>query len=250
MNAKHAQRKVWWCYARAIFLAVVTWSCAAATAQATTVYWKPDSTGTNGPWTSLYQANTQPGWDAASYPNGVDADASGPNVNYATVTNLLNVDVVLGKFWEPLRTVVVVNDDGVHTLTFDVSAGSALLSAHSRQSSIIINPPIILNDPLVINRSAGTAVTDGMIVNGSITGTGNLLLTNGAAASDRGYILLAGPVNMTGDLTLCDQNANASQAYSVISGSIGANVTGLTKWGPGLLTLSGTNNADAGGTRI
>jgi len=223
---------------------------ASVSVQAATVYWSDDSATSDysGNWTDLYQSGVQAGWNAGSYPNAVDADTAGPNLaNYQTSTILLNVNVTVGKLQEGNRHNLVLNSDGTHNLTFDVSSGSAALSHTSRQGAMTINPNLVLNDPLVITRSGGVSTADAMTVNGSLSGTGALSLS---LSGNRGVIAIAGGINMVGSLTTTDTDANASYQYTTLSGTIGSNVTSLTKNGPGLLTLSGSNNAYTGGTTI
>lgn len=217
---------------------------------AVTNVWTGDATaGYSGTWTNLYQANVQAGWSLAAYPDATDALARVVAATDTTATNLLNVNATVGAVFADNRYGIVINGDGSHVLTFAASSGTALLS-HSHRQSLTVNPDIVMNGPLVINKSGGSGVANGVTVNGSITGAGDLVLTNGINANGlRGFILLAGPVNMAGSLTVADSTNNVANQYETISGAIGPKVTTFTKSGPGYLTLAGAN-AYSGDTAI
>jgi len=203
--------------------------------------WISDTTGTNGNWSSVYSPGVQPGWSNA-VPNAQDAVANMPTVDNQNPTILLDMNATISALVAVKRTTLVLNSDGTHVLTFSSSNGQASIT-NSNRGSFTINPDIVLaGASLTINRSGGENTGRLITVNGSISGTGDLVL----AVSGLGAMTLGGLVNPTGAIS----NNTVTGMVTTISGTIGSNVASISKAGAGLLILSGSNNAFSGATSL
>ena len=127
---------------------------------------------------------------------------------------------------------------GSYTLTNAINlasgaAGNLSFGAAGGTRSPFFTGPIALNGNNLVIDTRKT--TGNMTVSGNITGTGNLILTNGAAGN---LFLTNNTINNVGTITLYD---SISGATNWISGNIGANVTTVTVASGAHVLLSGTN---------
>lgn len=116
-----------------------------------------------------------------------------------------------------------------NTNAFTINApdsGSIIIGANGASSGFTLSGPVTLNGDLMIQSFSGSpgANTARPILDGGITGTGNLLLNN--LGNNTNTITLGGnPINHAGSITA----QGGSVGSNVITAQIGANVTGVTQ---------------------
>jgi autotransporter-associated beta strand protein len=129
-----------------------------------------------------------------------------------------------------------------NTNAFTINApdtGTNIIGANGAGSGFTMTGPVTLNGDLMIQSFSGSPSTNTArpILNGGITGTGNLILNN-LGNNTNTITLGVNPINHTGSITA----QGGSLGSNVISAVIGANVTGVTQnSATSPLILSATN---------
>ena len=128
------------------------------------------------------------------------------------------------------------------------SSGTNIIGANGAGSGFFMTGPLTLNGNLMVQSyfsSVLQSATARLILNGGMTGTGNLILDNLSGGTNT-ITLGVNPINPTGSITA----QGGSRGSNVISAVIGANVTGVTQNSATCpLILSGAN-AYTGNTAI
>lgn len=217
------------------------------TASATSLYW--DGNGT----TAGAGAAPTGTWGTDSFWN---SDSTGGGGGSFTATTASTDDLFFSAgnttalSGTSPYTVTVNGTVSANKLTFQ-SIGAATLSGGtinlggggiSSPRTIITNGDrqvATINSAIVLTATQawltdGTNGTKSLLINGAISGTGNLTLTQTANRE----FTLSNSVNHVGSITANGSNANGNVT---ISGNIGTSVTGVSATGSALLTLTGTN---------
>ncbi len=190
-------------------------------------------TGTSGNWSDAAKWSTNP-----DVPDQFDDIArittgSGPttlDISGVVIGQLINTQ---GKAWQINKD---VND---HSLTFQVSSGSALIQAISAvTTSVTINPNVIIASDLVVQANGTDAQSQTTNLNGTLTGTGNVTFDLAGGGNNATRTINVASVNTAGTLTA---QGNKKSGDVTTIGTIGSNVTTLTKTGVSTLVLTGAN---------
>lgn len=181
-------------------------------------------------------------WSPSGVPNGVDVMVRITNTTAVTAVTTANVDVTVGQIVSLGSGAAAANwtilaDVSSRNITMDVSSGMARIAVANNNGTLTINPNLVLNDSLLITTFGVNNAK--IIINGNISGTGDLVISNFGGGGGA-YITLAGGVNMVGSITVTNTR------LTTISGAIGGNVTTLAKSGSGTLLLSGINSYTGG----
>ncbi len=186
--------------------------CAAVPANA--AVWKDN---VNGTW------NNTDNWQAGVVPNGAGHTAH-YNSDGSSVTATLDLNVVLGEIRiTGGRRSFTVTPQTDQTITFDNNGAGALVSTtnSNQHPAIKINADVILADDLTI--TASTSQSGDAIIDGDISGTGNIVLNTPSTNNFRGNIAIAeiAAVNSVGSIT------TTGAGHKEVDGNIGSNVTEL-----------------------
>lgn len=162
-------------------------------------------------------------WTPGSVPNAVDATATLGSVITSNRVVTVSSPVTLGN--------LIFNDNNRYTvtgstLTFDVSAGSAGISAFGAGGAgggHAIGSAISLNDSLVVNRDSAGALT----LTGAIANNGNSITVNAANS-----VVFSGAVSGGGGFI------KSGNATVTMRGAAANTFTGDTQINEGILSLS------------
>ncbi len=203
-------------------LAVAGASLAALGQGAFGATWRP---GSFGNWSNT----SATGWNGA-YPNAIGAVAQYSDSASDAGVTLDVTGITLGTLTNTNRPRWTINNGSADTLTLQVATGNATISQGSR-GALVVNPNLVVNSDLVVTEVSDSGGS--LTLNGAITGTGNVTLTNNATTGVGGSPLSVASINSTG-------TAAAGGAAYVKVGTIGANVTQFNKTGIGNLGIFGT----------
>jgi autotransporter-associated beta strand protein len=213
----------------------------------------------NGSWSSTSVWSTSSGGaTGATAPNAAgDSALMNDASNNRALT--LDIDVVLGTLSVTNRKYLDINQPATpKTITFGTTSGNATVSVTSSSTNqsgidgdmLQIEPDVILDltgKSLIVtqaDRSDNTR-TNRIAFRGSITGTGDITVTNNDDNNSTGGQTIFKAINSIGDIT-----ANPTSAGRIrFEGSIGSNVTSFTKNGNGVAALVAANTY-TGGTTI
>jgi hypothetical protein len=211
----------------------------AGTAQAQTYFWNVPG---NGTWT------TNGSWTTTGYPNAVGAVANFERTLSAQATISLGGGTI---------TVGVVNLGGTGgayflnngTLQMNNNGNGAQINELSTGYSDTIASPIVIADSggLTITNSTDLGGSKGIVINGGISGTGNLLINNN---STDGNVSFGGSsLNNAGSITV----EGASTGYFRPGTTIGTSVTDVSIGSvgnslAGNVSLTGSSASGGSGT--
>jgi autotransporter-associated beta strand protein len=157
-----------------------------------------------------------------------------------TTTTLGTGTVVMGGAGSSGATYITGQSN---TNAFTINApdsGTNIIGANGSGSGFFMTGPVTLNGDLMVQSYFSSSLqssTARPILNGGITGTGNLILNNLSGGTNT-ITLGVNPINHTGSITA----QGGSLGSNIISAVIGANVTGVTQnSATSPLILSATN---------
>lgn len=204
-------------------------------------------------------------WDSSSglaspgdsVPNG-SSDTATFNDSNSNRTLALDLDVVLGTLTNTNRKYLEINKVASNTLTFRTDSGNATVgvtNTSTNQSGVDgdklqIEPDVILDllgKSLAVTQAdrVDDSRTNRIAFRGSITGTGDISVTNNDGTNNSGGQTIFKAINSVGAITANPTNAGRIR----FEGAIGSNVTSFTKNGSGVAQLLAVNSY-AGGTTI
>ncbi len=192
--------------------------------------------------------NVNGNWTSPSiFPNAIDAPAQflGTNTQSAPVT--LEQDIIIGAL--TFTSAFDYSISGGNNLTFNVSAGSATISASST-GTYTIACPVVLSDPLTITQSATSPLTISGAISGAsaITsnGTGSLVLSannsgfTGTFTQSAGTLLLTGSGSISAgtSLTINGATLDVTGTTSTTIPTLIGNSSGIVSVGSSALTIN------------
>lgn len=203
---------------------------------------------TNATWTSATAGNWNDGtrWSTnPTFPNAIDDTANFLNAITASRIITLNQNITIGTAIFNNTSVRNYTISGANTLTFDVSAGSALIDIQSTNTGVhIISSNVALNDNLSVTHAAATNFT----ISGGISGSVTLSSTN----SSSGNFTVSGSIsgagmnlvkNGTGSGSFVLSNANTYGGSTTINqGNLTYNANGCI---PSTSAVTVGNGVDA-----
>ena len=170
-------------------------------------------------------------------------------VESKTATNTLGTGTVLMGGAGSSGATFITGQSNTNAFIINApNSGTNIIGANGAGSGFFMTGPLTLNGNLMVQSyfsSVLQSATARPILNGGMTGTGNLILDNLSGGTNT-ITLGVNPINPTGSITA----QGGSRGSNIISAVIGANVTGVTQNSATCpLILSGAN-AYSGNTAI
>ncbi|MES2310158.1 MAG: autotransporter-associated beta strand repeat-containing protein, partial [Verrucomicrobiota bacterium] len=214
--------------------------------------------GGTGNWSS----NSSPGWNGAGIPNGVGATASFADGTAGTTTQdivgltLGTIDFSLGNVQRTITmtNVVTLNQDGAGAGFATIRNSNPNGGAANRFN--MGGGTLTLADDLLVSNTGGSTNTSGAItISTTITGTGNLTISNVSNSLSSGLIVLGGANTFSGNVVIqkgaLSFGALGSSTNAVTLGSVGnGSATMVTSGSSTSIANNITVSSGTGGTLL